>query len=51
MTVNGQSDQTVITLDAPSADAAAGIVFVVIAADVPESSIQDAIAAFPTGGG
>jgi len=50
-TVNGQSDQTVITLDAPSADAAAGIVFVVIAADVPESSIQDAIAAFPTGGG
>ena len=58
-TVNGQSDQTVITWDAPPADSlaadaspgATGTVFVVIAADVPESSIHDAIAAFPTGGG
>jgi hypothetical protein len=61
-TVNGQSDQIVITWDAPPTDSsgnspgaasssATGAAFVVIAADVPESSIQDAITAFPTGGG
>jgi hypothetical protein len=43
-TDNGDSNQTVITLDAPSGDG----VYVVVAADVPEARIQEALAAFPT---
>jgi hypothetical protein len=45
-TVNDDSVQTVITWDAPSGDA----VYVVVAADVPEARIQEALAAFPPGG-
>jgi len=45
-TINDDSSQTVITWDAPSGDA----VHVVVAADVPESRIQEALAAFPPGG-
>lgn len=45
-TVNGDSSQTVITWDAPSGDA----VYAIVAADVPESRIQEATAAFPSGG-
>jgi hypothetical protein len=43
-TVNGDSSQTVITWDAPTGDA----VYVVVAADVPESRIQEATAVFAT---
>jgi hypothetical protein len=45
-TVNNDSSQTVITWDGPSGDA----VYVVIAADVPESRIQEAMAAFSSSG-
>jgi hypothetical protein len=45
-TVNGDSIQTVITWDAPTG----GAVYVVLAADVPESRIQEATATFPTNG-
>jgi hypothetical protein len=45
-TVNGDSSQTVITWDAPAGDA----VNVVLAADVPESRIQEATASFPSSG-
>ncbi len=44
-TVNGDSNQTVITWDAPTGDG----VYAVVAADVPESRIQEAAAAFSTG--
>jgi hypothetical protein len=44
-TVNDDSRQTVITWDAPAGDG----VYVVIAADVSEAGIQEALAAFPTG--
>jgi hypothetical protein len=43
-TINDDSSQTVITWDAPAGDA----VYVVVAADVPEARIQEALAAFPT---
>ena len=43
-TVNDDSSQTVITWDAPAGD----VVYVVVAADVPEARIQEALAAFPT---
>jgi hypothetical protein len=45
-TVTDDSVQTVITWVAPSGDA----VYVVVAADVPEARIQEALAAFPPGG-
>jgi hypothetical protein len=45
-TVNDDSSQTVITWDAPAGD----MVYVVVAADVPEARIQEALAAFPTTG-
>jgi hypothetical protein len=44
-TVNDDSRQTVITWDAPAGDG----VYVVIAADVSEAAIQEALAALPTG--
>jgi hypothetical protein len=44
-TVNGDSSQTVVTWDAPASNG----VYAVVAADVPESRIQEAIAAFPPG--
>jgi hypothetical protein len=43
-TVNDDSSQTVVTWDAPTGDG----VYVVVAADVPEARIQEALAAFPT---
>ena len=42
-TVNNESDQTVITFDAPGGDA----VYAVVAAEAGEQRIQDAVAAFP----
>ena len=42
-TINDDSSQTVITWEAPAGDG----VYVVIAADVPEARIQEALAAFP----